>query len=133
MAKQPIILYIDDDIDDVEILTSAISTIDENFQIINAVNGEEGLKKLNELIAAQQIPCLIVLDINMPKMNGKETVLALNNDPSVKNIPIVILSTSRSNMDQLFFSKQNVIMLSKPMSFTDYIATAKELINQCRL
>jgi CheY-like chemotaxis protein len=131
MQSRPLILYIEDDADDVEILSGAFEIVSPEFELINAINGEEGIAKLKQLVAEENYPRLIVLDINMPKMNGKEVVVSLKKDNLLKNIPVVILSTSRSKMDMLFFDKHRVTMMSKPMSFTDYLSLAKEMVLHC--
>ncbi|MER3463556.1 MAG: hypothetical protein C4329_03175 [Chitinophagaceae bacterium] len=77
MAQQAVILYIEDDKDDVEILAGVFEIMSPAHKIINAINGEKGIEKLKELQTLNKLPCLIVLDINTPKMNGKETILAL--------------------------------------------------------
>ena len=133
MPIRPQILYIEDDADDVEILAGAFEIVSPDYELLNAINGEEGIKMLRNLHQQQQTPCLIVLDINMPKMNGKEVVVTLKKDETLRHIPVVILSTSRSKMDLMFFEKYQVAMLSKPMSFTDYITVARDLITHCRV
>ena len=59
-----------------------------------------------EMHAAQQLPCLIVMDINMPKLDGKQTFVQLQADSIFSNIPVVVFSTSSSPMDKLFFQSK---------------------------
>jgi CheY-like chemotaxis protein len=71
MRFERTVLLIDDDHDDLEMLQEALKSIDADHTIVEAHNGIEGLEKLQELAAAETLPCLIVLDINMPKMDGR--------------------------------------------------------------
>jgi CheY-like chemotaxis protein len=118
MGKQnQTILLADDDHDDLELLSEVISGIDEDYKIVQVNNGIQALKKLKELKLQGNLPCLIVLDINMPRMDGKQTLLAVKSDPDFSNIPVVIFSTSNSELDKLYFKKKNVEMITKPVEF----------------
>lgn len=64
----------------------------EGFRVFTAENGEQGLK-----VATKEKPNLITLDIVMPIKNGFETLVELKNDPALKNIPVIMLSTTSSN------------------------------------
>jgi CheY-like chemotaxis protein len=70
MAK-PIIVYImDDDPDDQEFLIQALKDLDPSIECFTAKNGQEGLHKLET--AAIPLPFLIFLDLNMPRINGRQ-------------------------------------------------------------
>lgn len=125
------ILYIDDDRDDFEMLSHAIHEIDSAHAILEATNGEEGLAVLNQMKTSGSLPCLIVLDINMPKLDGRQTFVRIKADPDLKNIPIVIFSTSSSEVDKLFFKSKNVEYLTKPYEYTHLVEVAKRLLNLC--
>jgi CheY-like chemotaxis protein len=74
------------------------------------------------------LPALIVLDINMPKMDGRETFLSIKNDEQLAHIPVVILSTSSSILDRIFFQKKNVEYITKPIHFDTLLAIATKLL-----
>jgi CheY-like chemotaxis protein len=99
------VLMVDDDPDDREMLRKALTEINVEHQFIEADDGVEAMKKLEELLKKGQLPCLIVLDINMPKMDGRQTFVAIKNNNELSKIPIVIFSTSDSVLDTTFFSK----------------------------
>ncbi len=69
MTLSHTILRVDDDVDDLHLLKKAIASIDTKYEIIEAYNGVEALEKLSEMRAADKLPSLIVMDINMPKMD----------------------------------------------------------------
>ena len=130
--KKYTILHIDDDSDDLQMLQDAIQSIDSAFEILQAYNGKEGLDLLKKMTEAAELPCLIVLDINMPKMNGKETFQVIKNDDALTTVPIVILSTSSSISDKLFFKGRNVEYITKPIDFTHFIQVATRLLSYCK-
>ena len=74
------ILCVDDDPDDLQLLREAIERIDSSYTIVEAYDGEDGLRRLNNMKESNQLPCLIVLDINMPKMDGKQAFVSINSD-----------------------------------------------------
>jgi CheY-like chemotaxis protein len=131
MPFERTVLVIDDDDDDLEMLQEALKTIDADHKIITAHNGLEGLEKLNELTLHEAMPCLIVLDINMPKMDGRQTFIALKSDNRFSDIPIVIFSTSSSQLDRTFFEHHKTAYLVKPINFTELARTASRMINIC--
>ncbi len=95
--NQPILLLEDDKID--------IITMQRAFKTLNIVNplhvvnnGEEGLDYLEN---CSTLPCLIILDINMPKMNGIEFLERIKKVETLKKIPSVVLTTSKDQQDKL--------------------------------
>jgi CheY-like chemotaxis protein len=87
---------IDDDVDDQEIFVMALGQISVHFQCIVANNGNEGLQKLKQETV---LPDYIFLDLNMPRMNGKECLKELKRNDRLKNIPVIIYTTSSSKTD----------------------------------
>ncbi len=98
---------------------------------MEATDGKDALDRLADMKAAGKLPCLIVLDINMPRMDGKETFLAIRSDEALANIPVVIFSTSNSMMDKLFFQKKNVEYITKPIRFATLLEVAGRLLQYC--
>ena len=129
--KNPTVLYIDDDRDDLQIMQEALTTINKDFQMLPAHNGKEGLEQLHEMKQRGNLPCLIVLDINMPVMNGKETFLKIKEDKTLSQIPVVIFSTSANANEKGFFQGEKVTYITKPLSFSLLIEVARQLINYC--
>lgn len=125
------VVLIDDDPDDLELLTDALSAIDKGHKIVTAGNGLEGIKKLEELSDKGKLPCLIVLDLNMPKMDGKQTFMAIRSNEKLNKLPVVIFSTSSSMLDKTFFDRHDTAYFVKPVHFNQFIETASRLINYC--
>lgn len=125
------VLLIDDDKDDLEMLQNALRDTDIDHEIIEATDGVQGLKVLNTLMSRKQLPCLIVLDVNMPKMDGRETLVRIKADEQLAKIPVVIFSTSSSQLDRTFFEKYNTAYFVKPINFESLKKTASSLIDIC--
>ncbi|HLP19169.1 MAG TPA: response regulator [Chitinophagales bacterium] len=90
---QPIknILLVEDDIDDQSFFINAISTLDNVALQHISING---IDALDNLLHSTTLPDLIFMDINMPLMNGLECLAEIIKNPYLRNIPVIMLSTS---------------------------------------
>jgi CheY-like chemotaxis protein len=125
------ILYVDDDSDDLQMLREAISSVDRAYRFVAANDGEEGLNRLEDMKEAGSLPCLIVLDINMPRLDGRQTFRLIRSDEALARIPIVIFSTSDSSLDKLFFRGENVAYITKPVDFNHLQEIARKMLQIC--
>jgi CheY-like chemotaxis protein len=98
MFNTAVVYIIDDDIDDQNFLTEAIKEIDSAIECYTAMNGQEGLNKLEA--NAVPFPSLIFLDLNMPRIDGRKFLMALKKHPKFKSIPVVIYTTSADQKDR---------------------------------
>jgi len=126
------ILCVDDDKDDLLMLREAINKIGTTYHIIEAFDGQHALDLLQQMQHTGMLPCLIVLDINMPRMDGKQTLVALQKDPALAAIPVVLFSTSYSLMDQRFSSARNVRLFVKPFDQQTLVEIAAQIVNHCK-
>ena len=130
-TTQHVILYADDDQDDQQLITQAFQQYDSNIKIQSVYNGEEALHYLNNLAINEQPPCLIILDINMPKMNGKEALVRIRQSERFRSLPVVLFSTSNSGLDKEFAKKWNAFFISKPITYADLATIAEEFVKHC--
>jgi CheY-like chemotaxis protein len=91
------ILLVEDDSVDVMAVHRALRDLDVTNALVHAENGEEALSYLKD--AANEKPCLVLLDLNMPRMNGIEFLKVLRADEATKNIPVVVVTTSPEEQD----------------------------------
>jgi CheY-like chemotaxis protein len=91
------ILYADDDSDDRFFLHESVRSNGLNADIVYVTNGQEAISYIEH--APEALPALVILDLNMPKMNGKETLAYLKTHPKYQRIPVIILSTSESKTE----------------------------------
>lgn len=120
----------DDDADDRYFIHQALQEADPSVTIIEAEDGQCLLNLLQNgthELASQPIN-LILLDMNMPRCNGLETLIALKANPALRHIPTVMISTS-AQPDQVATAYQNGInsYIKKPMSTLDLTNIAKAL------
>lgn len=132
MNRTLTILCADDDDDDIQLLREAIKEIDGRYSLVKARDGVDALAQLQQMKEAGTLPCLVVLDINMPKMDGRQTFLSIRNNPDFTSIPVVIFSTSSSSLDKMFFSKKDVEYIIKPINYTFLVDVAQKLLSYCR-
>ncbi|OLY91672.1 CheY chemotaxis protein or a CheY-like REC (receiver) domain [Cnuella takakiae] len=97
MEEKKKVLYADDDLDDKAWIIEAWETLDFPLQIEFVDNGRQAIEYLQQSDGA--MPALIVLDLNMPEMDGRQTLQKLKNDPQFRHIPVVIVTTSTSKLD----------------------------------
>ena len=116
MSKSPkLLLCIDDDADDRAYIEEAATETDPKLVFVSKANGREAMMYLNNQKEQHHLPCLILLDINMPLMGGKETLVAIKKDPALKNIPVVVFTTSSNKADEAFCEKYGADMVTKPV------------------
>jgi CheY-like chemotaxis protein len=91
------LFIIDDDAEDQEIFIEAVREVDKSIQCYSATSGEDAMKQLEMEVVV--LPDLIFLDMNMPKLNGKQVLRELKNTRSLKGIPVIMYSTSFAPRD----------------------------------
>jgi CheY-like chemotaxis protein len=127
MEKALKILLIEDDTIEVMKFNRTLSKLDVSHNIIVANNGEEAMKVLTE---EGLLPDIILLDLNMPKVNGIEFLDSLKSDEHLKYIPAIVLTTSNNNMDLLECYKIGIAgYILKPLKYEDYQDKIKSLLN----
>jgi CheY-like chemotaxis protein len=92
------VLIVDDDEDDRDLFCIALHDIDPSVNCIIARNGIEALQGLKS--ESFEKPDWIFLDLNMPRLNGLQCLTDLKRDPSLKNIPVIIYTTSKLKEDK---------------------------------
>lgn len=127
MSKSLNILLIEDDTIEVMKFNRVLKSLQLNHKIIEANNGEEALKILR---FKENIPDLIVLDLNMPKLNGLEFLAILKDNDVLKYIPAIILTTSSNHKDVLECYKIGIAgYILKPLKYEEYVSSIKRLLD----
>ena len=121
------IMLIEDDMIEVMKLNRATSSLQLSHKIIEANNGEEALKALEQ---KDNLPDIILLDLNMPKINGIEFLKILKTDERLKYIPTIILTTSNNQRDLLECYKIGVAgYILKPLKYEEYVFKIEKLLS----
>lgn len=94
-ARPPVLLLAEDNLDDAELIREALAEAGVQVTFHRACDGRQAL----DMLEAGLRPDLVLLDLNMPRMNGRETLQAIKADPALAAIPVVILTTSDADQD----------------------------------
>jgi CheY-like chemotaxis protein len=117
--RKPILL-VDDDRVDVMTTKRALKDIHVTNPVYTAGNGEEALELLRD--EKTDKPGIILLDLNMPRMNGVEFLRIIKNDASLKRIPVVVLTTSKEEEDKVeSFSLGVAGYMIKPVDYIKFV------------
>jgi two-component system response regulator len=130
MSTIPVILLVEDNEDDYE---ATVRSLKKNH-FLNPVHwcksGRDALEFLQAAITTGPLPDLILLDLNMPGIDGRQVLTAIKGDPELKHIPVIILTTSNDARDvDHCYSIGASTYIQKPVSFeglTEAIRTMKD-------
>ena len=126
MIKSLKILLIEDDVIEVMKFNRTIGSLNLSHKVIEANNGEDALKILEN---KTNRPDIILVDLNMPKINGIEFLNILKSDNVLRYIPAIVLTTS-SNMKDLRECYEAGVAgyLLKPLKYEDYVSRIEKLL-----
>jgi CheY-like chemotaxis protein len=120
------ILYADDDRDDCELVVEALEAIDPKIECRMATDGSHALSLLNK---EEKLPDFIFLDVNMPVMDGKHCLMELKKDARLRDIPVVIYSTTQDKEEiRELYAIGADAYLQKPNNFTDLCLSLQQLL-----
>jgi len=117
--SKPILLVEDDDVDAMT-TKRALNEIKVTNELVHRVDGEDGLDYLRQDVAQQ--PCVILLDLNMPRMNGFEFLKYIKADETLKKIPVVVLTTSDADQNIVESFEMGVAgYITKPVDYKQFV------------
>lgn len=125
------ILYVDDDPDDTELFCEVVKEYHPEYKVKAANNGFEAIKQLHRGKSTHALPCLIVMDINMPIFNGKDAMLQIKRDNQFRTIPIVMFTTSPKQPGDSIFAENGVDIIQKPASYDLLKIVVDDLLSRC--
>lgn len=117
MTAMMTILVVEDDPDILRLVEVILTG--HGYDVATASNGHDALHLLRGGLA----PCLILIDLEMPVMSGLELRAELAEDPATRDIPVVLTSVSRENLDRLQSSVQR---FEKPFKISDLVRAVEE-------
>jgi CheY-like chemotaxis protein len=127
--SQGSILCIDDDDDDASLLESAVKAIAEGIEFRKCYGGNEALALLKSMTFQ---PDVILLDVNMPMLNGFDCLREIKRSPHLREIPIIMLSTSASPKDvSLALELGAWRFFTKPNTYTQIQSMMANIIQEC--
>ncbi|MCE7071946.1 response regulator [Dyadobacter sp. CY327] len=129
MKEQKKIYLADDDQDDRFFLRQAIQAANASTEIIEVENGLELIKAMKQLPGKQA--SLILMDMNMPKMNGLETIAAIRADADLSAVPVVMISTSSNTLlIEKAYQAGADSFITKPSTFEEFNQLGIQLTEQ---
>ncbi len=126
-----IVLYADDDIDDLQLVQEAFSRYSSNVEMVTVTDGTEALSYLKNLSEFDPTPCLIILDINMPRMSGKEALMKLRQFARFEEVPVMLFTTSSMPIDITFAARYKAGFLTKPIDIRQMDVITDQFIDHC--
>ncbi|WP_026777669.1 response regulator [Polaribacter sp. Hel_I_88] len=119
MEKSLKVLLVEDNLIEIMKMNRTISLLKLNHTIYESKNGEEALKFLEN---KENIPDIILLDLNMPKISGLEFLKIIKANNDLKHIPTIILTTSSNHKDLLDCYRTGMSgYVLKPLKYEDYV------------
>ena len=127
------VMLIDDDQDDQWIVRDSFELLEAGDILVFAKNGENALSLLQEQFESDQsLPRLIVLDLNMPIMNGTSTLRRIKEDVRFQHIPVIIYSTSINPFEQEKCMELGAhSYITKPISMEESVNISKGFLAFC--
>lgn len=124
------VLLVEDDPGDARLTLEALKKIGYRSQVTLAVDGEKALDCLFQrgAYSASPLPDLVLLDLNLPKVNGHEVLKEVKDDTRLKRIPVVILSSSSAEEDiQRAYDSHANCYVTKPIGLSPYFSAIQSI------
>jgi CheY-like chemotaxis protein len=126
VSSKPVILYAEDDLDDFDALKGALTQLSDKYDLHWAKNGEEVVNYFSDTEAPP--PGLVVLDLNMPIMDGKQTLLWLKSREELQDIPVMVFTTSSREEDVKLCQTHRCTFYRKPTLYRDLLHIAQTMM-----
>ena len=132
-TQEPVnILVCEDNLGDVYIIRNSLASSLTNYKLDHVPNGEAAMNYLNRTGVYQSVsrPDLILLDLNLPKKHGFEILREIKTNPDLKIIPVVILTSSKSERDIVkSYELHSSGFVTKPSDFDEFVSAIHKIEN----
>ncbi|MBN1393393.1 MAG: response regulator [Sedimentisphaerales bacterium] len=123
--SRPVLLAEDDSVDAMTV-KRALKDLNVTSPLVHTLNGEEALKHLKS--NDNEKPCVILLDLNMPRMNGIEFLKVVKSDNELRKIPVVVLTTSQESRDKFDTFRLGIAgYIVKPAEYKKFVEAIKTI------
>jgi chemotaxis family two-component system response regulator Rcp1 len=122
------ILYVEDNPGEVFLLREAVRKLNENVRLVSAGDGEVALTLL---LSENVRPCVIVLDLDIPKIDGTEVLKAVKSHDELRVVPTVVFAEKAARRQIEMTGYAPDLFLSKPMDLDGYLIVAQKIIALC--
>lgn len=131
LPPKSLVLYADDDPEDIELVSEAFGAYSQNVELLTFRDGVELLSYIKTIDTFQAAPCLFIIDINMPRLNGKETLMRLRRNEAFSDVPAVLFSTSTLPADASFARNYNAGFVTKPLHMDQIHHIIDQIVEHC--
>jgi CheY-like chemotaxis protein len=130
-TNRNVVLYADDDTDDLQLVQDAFAEFANEVEVVTVSDGGQALSFLEKLEASDRLPCLIILDVNMPVIDGKQVLKQLRTMDRFTEVPVVLFTTSSLPADKDFADRYKAGFITKPLHYRQMEQITDEFIGHC--
>ena len=131
LPQKALVLYADDDADDRTFIKESFDEFSPLIELVTFEEGGELLSYIKTLSSFQPQPCLIILDVNMPGLDGKQTLSRLRELDDYKTVPAVLFTTSTLPSEIAFAKAYDAGFITKPLHARQIHLIIDQFIEHC--
>lgn len=135
MRKVPptkqILVYVDDDEDDLQLVEDAMFPYMDSIELCLFQSGTAAYSFLMDMENSGLKPCVIILDMNMPRLGARELLPVLRSMSFFEDVPVILFTTSSMQHDYHFALQHNAGFITKPMTYKQMDVIAEEFLSHC--
>jgi CheY-like chemotaxis protein len=128
---KPVVVYADDDEDDLQLVSDALSPYVDAINVRVFASGSSAYAFLLDMEKKGEKPCLVILDINMPGMGGRELLSILRSIPFFADVPVLLFTTSKAQQDYGFALRHNAGFITKPTTYQQIALVPEQFLRYC--
>ena len=125
------ILLIEDDPSDIYVLQRQLKERDSDVELQIVRDGGEALQFVRQGLGPDPTPCVILLDLHLPKHDGLEILHAIREDPELRHVHVIVVTNAASPQEQAELSALGIAFRLKPCCLEEFTALANDLIAIC--
>ncbi|MDB5251843.1 MAG: response regulator [Flaviaesturariibacter sp.] len=129
-TEKRLVLFADDDRDDLDLVCRALEPF-ESIELKPFLYGGQILTHIEKLGPSDRLPCLVILDINMPVVTGKDVLRRMRERPLLSSIPVVLFTTSSLDADMEYARLYNAHFITKPLHTGQMEIVVRQLVALC--
>ena len=131
LPPKSLILYADDDPDDLDLVKDLFAKYETVVDLVTFDNGLQLLQYIKRSDLLHNGPCLVILDVNMPLIDGKENLKRLRSMDGCSDVPIVLFTTSSQPHEAAFAHKYNAAFITKPLHAAQAHMIVDRMLEHC--
>jgi two-component system response regulator len=129
--QKKLVLYLDDDLDDLDFVRKSLQKYEGTIKLITFTNAFKLLEFINRYDKSNPLPCLIILDIHIPELNGKDVLKVLREINGYHDVPVILFTTSTLPADSRFAKNYNAELITKPLNSTQMDIIVRRFLTHC--